>query len=68
MYREKFTKNLQELVKDKNISQLAKEIGIPQQTLSRYILGQRAIGIENLVKVAKYFGEDLNVLVGLKDY
>ena len=64
MYKEKFAKRLKELIGERSISQIAKEIGIPQQTLSRYLLCQREIGLENLCKIADYFEEDLNFMVG----
>jgi len=67
MYTEKFAERLKELIGDKSVSYVAKQIGIPQQTLSRYLLCQREIGLENLCKIADYFGEDLDVLTGRKD-
>lgn len=68
MYKEKFSERLKELIKGESICSIAKKINIPQQTLSRYILMQREIGIENLCKIADYFGEDLDYLTGRKDY
>ncbi|MBD5131517.1 MAG: helix-turn-helix transcriptional regulator [Clostridiales bacterium] len=68
MYMEKFAANLKYLIGENSITSVAKNIGIPQQTLSRYILGQREIGLENLCKIADYFNEDLNVLVGRREY
>ena len=68
MYVEKFAERLKELIGNKSICQIAKEIGIPQQTLSRYLLCQREIKLENLCKIAEYFNEDLNYLTGRKDY
>ena len=68
MYIEKFAKRLRELLGEESVSSLAKKIGIPQQTLSRYILCQREIGLENLCKIADYFNEDLDYLTGRKDY
>ena len=68
MYAEKFAERLKELIKNESVSSVAKKIGIPQQTLSRYILCQREIGIENLCKIANYFNEDLDYLTGRKDY
>ncbi len=68
MYKEKFAERLKELINDESISLVARKIGIPQQTLSRYILMQREIGIENLCKIADYFDEDLDYLTGRKDY
>ena len=68
MYIEKFADRLKELIGNKSVSQVAKEINIPQQTLSRYLLCQREIGLENLIKIANYFNEDLDYLTGRKDY
>ncbi len=68
MYIEKFAERLKELINEESISSVAKKIGINQQTLSRYILCQREIGIENLCKIANYFDEDLDYLTGRKDY
>ena len=68
MYVEKFAENLKELIGERSISSVAKEIGIPQQTLSRYLHGQREIGLENLCKIADYFCIDLDVLTGRKDF
>lgn len=68
MYIEKFAERLKELIGNKSISQVAKEVGIPQQTISRYLLCQREIKLENLVKLANYFNEDLDCLTGRKDY
>lgn len=67
MYVEKFSKRLRELLGEKSVSQIAKEIGIPQQTLSRYLLCQREIGLENLCKIADYFDEDLDYITGRKN-
>lgn len=64
MYMEKFSERFKELLQGESVNSLAKKIGIPQQTLSRYILCQREIGIENLCKIANYFNEDLDYLVG----
>ena len=68
MYVKKFAERLKELIGNKSICQISKEIGIPQQTLSRYLLCQREIKLENLCKLANYFGEDLDYLTGRKDY
>ncbi|MDY4676017.1 MAG: helix-turn-helix transcriptional regulator [Candidatus Borkfalkiaceae bacterium] len=67
LYSKRFAKRLKELIGDKSVSSVAKEIGIPQQTLSRYLLGQREIGIENLCKIADFFDEDLDYITGRKD-
>lgn len=68
MYQEKFAERLKELIGKESVSSIAKKIGIKQQTLSRYLLSQREIGLENLCKIADYFNEDLDILVGRKDY
>ena len=67
-YSEKFAERLKELLQGRSINSVAKEIGIPQQTLSRYVHCQREIGIENLCKIANYFHEDLDYLTGRKNY
>lgn len=68
MYVKKFAERLKELIGEKSISSVAKKIKIPQQTLSRYLLCQREIGLENLCKIADYFEEDLDYLTGRKNF
>ena len=68
MYVKKFAERLKETIGNESINSVAKKLKIPQQTLSRYILCQREIGLENLCKIADYFGEDLDYLTGRKDY
>lgn len=68
MYKDKFAERLRELIGENSISSVAKAIGIPQQTLSRYLLCQREIGLENLCKIADYYNEDLDFLTGRKEY
>ncbi len=68
MYTQKFAERLCELIGTQSISSIAKKINIPQQTLSRYLLCQREIGLENLCKIADYFDEDLDILTGRKNY
>ncbi len=68
MYVERFAERLKELIGNESVNSFSKKIGIPQQTLSRYLLCQREIGLENLCKIADYFQEDLNYLTGRKDY
>lgn len=63
-----FAKRLKELIGDESVNSVAKKIGIPQATLSRYLLCQREIGLENLCKIADYFGESLDFLTGRKEY
>ncbi len=68
MYTEKFSERLKVLIGNKSVSSISKQIGIPQQTLSRYLNNQREIGLENLCKIADFFNEDLDYLTGRKDY
>ncbi|UKI52363.1 MAG: hypothetical protein L6V79_02390 [Clostridium sp.] len=46
MYKERFAKVLKEYIGDRSINQVAKDIGIPTQTLHRYVNCQREIGLE----------------------
>lgn len=68
MYLEKFAERLKELIGNESITSVAKKIGLNQQTLSRYLHCDREIGLENLCKIADYFGEDLDYLTGRKEY
>lgn len=68
MYKKKFAENLQYLIGDRSVSSVAKEIGIPQQTLWRYLHCQREIGLENLCKLADYFDVELDYLAGRKEF
>ena len=68
MYTSKFAENLKYLIGERSVSSVAKEIGIPQQTLSRYLHCQREIGLENLCKLADYFDVDLDYLVGRREF
>ena len=68
MYTKKFAENLQYLIGDRSVSSVAKEIGIPQQTLWRYLHCQREIGLENLCKLADYFDVELDYLAGREEF
>ena len=61
-----FAKNLKNLIGTLSISEFAKKVGIPQQTISRYLLCQREITLENLCTIADYFNEDIDFLLGRK--
>ena len=65
---EEFAKNLSALIGDMSISEFSKKVGIPQQTISRYLHCQREITLENLCKIADYFNEDIDFLLGRKEY
>lgn len=62
-----FAQNLKLLMGETTISDLARKIDIPQQTLSRYLLCQREITLTNLCKIADYFNEDIDFLIGRKE-
>ena len=63
-----FAKNLKDLIGNMSVSEFSRRIDIPQQTISRYLLCQREISLENLCKIADYFDESIDVLLGRKDY
>ena len=63
-----FAQNLKDLIGNMSVSEFARRIDIPQQTISRYLLCQREITLENLCKIADYFDEDIDVLIGRKEY
>ena len=62
-----FSQNLKLLMGDMCISEFARKVDIPQQTISRYLLCQREISLTNLCKIADYFDEDIDFLIGRKD-
>ncbi|MBR5900077.1 MAG: helix-turn-helix transcriptional regulator [Clostridia bacterium] len=63
----KFAQNLRTLIGDMSVSEFARKVDIPQQTISRYLLCQREISLTNLCKIADYFNEDIDFLIGRKD-
>ncbi len=56
---------LKELRKQKNISQLklALELNTNQNTISRYETGEREPGLNELIKIADYFGVSIDYLL-----
>ena len=64
---ENFSKNLKYLMGDMSVSEFARRVDIPQQTISRYLLCQREITLTNLCKIADYFGEEIDFLIGRKE-
>lgn len=62
-----FAENLKSLIGDSSVSEFARKVGIPQQTISRYLLCQREISLANLCKIADYFDEYIDYLIGRKD-
>ena len=67
-YKQIFAENLRQLIGDMSICEFARKVGIPQQTLSRYLLCQREITLTYLCKIADYFEEDIDVLLGRRDF
>ena len=63
-----FAENLRNLMGDMSISEFAKKVDIPQQTISRYLLCQREISLSNLCKIADYFDEEIDFLIGRKQF
>ena len=61
-----FAHNLRYLIEEMTVSEFAKRVDIPQQTISRYLLCQREITLTNLCKIADYFDEDIDYLIGRK--
>ena len=61
-----FAKNLKSLIGEMSISQFAKKVDIPQQTISRYLLCQREVSLTNLCKIADFFDENIDDLIGRK--
>ncbi len=66
-YVKAFAQNLKMLIGDMTITEFAKKVQIPQQTISRYLLCQREISLTNLCKIADYFDEEIDFLIGRKD-
>ena len=67
-YTVAFAQNLKDLIGNMSISEFARRVNIPQQTISRYLLCQREITLDNLCKIADYFDEEIDVLIGRKEY
>ena len=67
-YMVAFAQNLKMLIGEMSVSEFARKVDIPQQTISRYLLCQREITLTNLCKIADYFGEDIDFLIGRKEY
>ena len=63
-----FSENLKSLMGNLSVREFAKKVGIPQPTLSRYLNCQREVSLGNLIKIADYFHEDIDFLIGRKDY
>ena len=62
-----FAQNLKLLIGEMSVSEFARKVDIPQQTISRYLLCQREVTLTNLCKIADYFDEDIDYLIGRKE-
>ena len=67
-YMQCLSENLKDLMGNMTVSELSEKVKIPQPTLSRYLLCQRQISLDNLVILADYFNVDIDILIGRKDY
>ncbi len=65
-YAVAFAHNLKSLIGEMSLSEFSRRVGIPQPTISRYLLCQREISLENLCKIADYFDEEIDYLIGRK--
>ena len=67
-YMERFADNLRLAINERGVSvnEFSKKVGIPQQTISRYINCQREISFYNLCKIADFLDEDIDALIGRK--
>ncbi|HEX3046958.1 MAG TPA: helix-turn-helix transcriptional regulator [Bacillota bacterium] len=62
--------NISEVLRDKNMSQtdLAEEMGVSKQVMSKIINGQKAINVLEVKSIAKILNIDVNLLIVEKDY
>lgn len=66
-YMINFSANLKLLIGEESINSFAKKVNIPQPTITRYLTCKREISLENLCKIADYFQEDIDSLLGRKE-
>ncbi len=64
-----FIERLKELRENKNLSQsqLAKNTGLNQTTISSWEIGKRIPSAQAIIVLAKYFGVSADYLLGLED-
>lgn len=64
-----FTERFNELLKNRGINAvtLAKEIGVPKSIVYEWRSGARDPSLENMLRVADYFGVSLEYLTGRED-
>ncbi|MBR0189370.1 MAG: helix-turn-helix transcriptional regulator [Clostridia bacterium] len=66
-YMKNFSENLKLLIGEESINIFSKKVKIPQPTITRYLTCQREISLENLCKIADYFQEDIDSLLGRRE-
>ena len=59
-----FAENLRYLMGDMSVTEFSKKVGIPQPTISRYLNCQREVTLENIGKIADYFNDSVDFLMG----
>lgn len=67
-YKLAFAENLKILIGDRSVASVARDIGMPHQTLQRYLHAEREIGMLNLIRIAEYFDESIDSLVGYREW
>lgn len=67
-YMKNFSENLKMLIGEESVNAFSKKINIPQPTITRYLTCKREVSLENLCKIADYFQEDIDNLLGRKEY
>ena len=69
MRRMNFANNLREFMQERKISQqaLAKEIGVSQRAVSKWIRGQAEPTATNIFNIAIFFNVSADVLLGIVD-
>ena len=62
-------KRIRELREDRDITQkeIAKELNCSQQVYSNYVLGQRDVPTDILIKLCKFYNVSADYILGLKD-
>lgn len=65
-----FAQNLRALMKEHNLTNtdLSKKVGITNQAISNYLNCKREITLECLCKIADYFNEEIDILIGRKEF
>ena len=66
--KEIFAERLKEMLEEKalNIKNFSVDIGIPKSTISDWLLLKRTPKIDNIPKIAIYFGVTVDYLLGLE--